>query len=70
MFYNNYKWSLTFKNYESLYYIPVAYVTLYINYTSIKKFHTPSKYQTNSKYWHLFIPMKNTDIKMSMLKQI
>ena len=37
MFYNNYKWSITFKNCESLYCIPVIYITLYIHYTSIKK---------------------------------
>ena len=34
-FYNNFKWSITFKNYESLYYIHVIYITLYSNYTSI-----------------------------------
>ena len=33
--YNNYKWSITFKNCESLYYTPVTYVILYSNYASI-----------------------------------
>ena len=36
IFYNNYTWSITFKNCESLYCIPVTYMILYINYTSIK----------------------------------
>ena len=36
IFYNNYKWSITFKNCESLYFIPVTYNFVY-NYTSIKK---------------------------------
>lgn len=33
---NNYKWTITFKNYESCC-IPETYRTLYINYTSISK---------------------------------
>ena len=37
MFYNNYKCGITFKNCESLYYIPIIYIILYINYTSLKK---------------------------------
>ena len=32
---NNYKWSITFKNYESLYGSLVTYIILCINYTSI-----------------------------------
>ena len=34
---SNYKWSITFKNCESLYWTPVIYIILYINYTLIKK---------------------------------
>ena len=30
-------WSITFKNYESLFCTPVTYIILYRNYTSIKK---------------------------------
>ena len=30
----DYKWSITLKNCESLYYTPVTYIILYINYTS------------------------------------
>ena len=37
MFYNNYKWSINFKNCEPLYCTPVTYVILYSNYTSIQK---------------------------------
>ena len=37
VFYNNYKWSITFKNCESLYCILVTYIILYISYTSVKK---------------------------------
>ena len=37
IFYNTYKWNIAFKNYESLYYTPVAYIILYSNYTSILK---------------------------------
>ena len=33
---NIYKWNITFKNCESLYYTPLTYIILYINYTSIK----------------------------------
>ena len=33
--YNNYKWSIAIKNCESPY--CTTYITLYINYTSIKK---------------------------------
>ena len=33
---NNYKWSITFKHYESQYCIPVTHVILYSKYTSIK----------------------------------
>ena len=33
----NYKWSITSKNYESLYCTSVTYIILYINYTSIIK---------------------------------
>lgn len=36
LFYNNSTWSVIFKNYESLYYIPVLNIILYFNYTSIK----------------------------------
>ena len=32
---NNSKWSITFKNYESLYGSLVPYIILYTNYTSI-----------------------------------
>ena len=32
MLYNSYKWSVTFKNCELLYCIPVTYIVLYINY--------------------------------------
>ena len=35
--FNNYKWNITFKNCKSLYCIPVTYIILYINYTSIRK---------------------------------
>ena len=35
IFHNNYKWSITFKSCESLYYNPVTYIILYINSTSI-----------------------------------
>ena len=31
------KWSMTFKNCESLYCTPITYIILYINYTSVKK---------------------------------
>ena len=31
----NYKWSITLKNCESLYYIPVTHKILYSNYTAI-----------------------------------
>ena len=37
VFYITCKWGITFKNCESLYYIPTAYILLYITYTSIKK---------------------------------
>ena len=37
IFYNNYKWNITFKNCESLYYTPVTYIVLYIKFTSIGK---------------------------------
>ena len=37
IFYNNYKWSITFKNCGSLYCTPITYIILYINYTSITK---------------------------------
>ena len=37
IFYNNYKWSVTFKNCESLCCTPVTYIILYIKYTSIYK---------------------------------
>ena len=37
IFYNNYTWSIIFKNCESLYCIPVLHIILYFNYTSIKK---------------------------------
>ena len=36
IFYSNYKWRITFKYCESLYCTPIAYVILYIKYTSIK----------------------------------
>ena len=36
IFYNKYKWSTTLKNCE-LHCTPVTYITLYINYPSIKK---------------------------------
>ena len=36
MFYHNYKWSINFKNCESLCCVPVTYIILYSNYTSIK----------------------------------
>ena len=36
MFYNNNKWSVTFKNYESLYCISIIYIILYSKYSSIK----------------------------------
>ena len=34
IFYNNYKWSINFKNCESQYRTPLTYIILYINYTS------------------------------------
>ena len=37
IFYDNYKWSITFNNCESLYYTPVTYLILYSDYTSKKK---------------------------------
>ena len=37
MFYNNYKWSVTFENYESLHCTPETNIIFYSNYTSIKK---------------------------------
>ena len=37
IFYNNYKWSISFKNCESLYCTPLTYLILYINYTSFFK---------------------------------
>ena len=37
MFYNSYKWSITFENYESLHCTPETYIIFYSNYTSIKK---------------------------------
>jgi len=37
-FLNHYKWSITFKTYESLYYTPVPYIILHINCTSIHFF--------------------------------
>ena len=50
MFYNNYKWSITFKNCESLYYIPITYNIvhqLYFNYA-----HTVSVfYSGETKAW-------------------
>ena len=33
--YNNYKWNITFKNWESLFCTSDTYIILYINYTSI-----------------------------------
>ena len=36
LLYNNYKWSITFKNCESQYCTPVTYIILHSNYTSIK----------------------------------
>ena len=36
IFYNNYKWSITIKNCESLYCTPITYIILYIGYMSIK----------------------------------
>ena len=36
IFYNNNKWSVTFKNYESLYCISIIYIILYSKYSSIK----------------------------------
>lgn len=59
MFYNNYKWSINFKNYEPLYCTPVTYVILYINDTKVKKRKKKKKeYTGNSKilypeYWNL-----------------
>ena len=41
IFYNNFAWSITFKNYESLCCSPVIDITLYINYIS---FSYQSKY--------------------------
>ena len=35
--YNNFKWSIIYKNIESLCYIPETNIILYISYTSIKK---------------------------------
>ena len=35
--YNDYKWSKTFKNCESLCYTPVTHIILYSNYNSVKK---------------------------------
>ena len=32
---------MTFKNYEALYYIPVTYIVLYSNITSVKKKKNP-----------------------------
>ena len=37
MFYNNYKWSITFKNFELPYCTLVTYIILHINYTLIYK---------------------------------
>ena len=39
---------MTFKNCESLYCIPVSYIILYINYTSIKKLKTSLKRERES----------------------
>ena len=37
MFYNNYKWNITFKNCDPLYCTPITYIILYSNYASIFK---------------------------------
>ena len=37
IFCNSCKWSITFKNYELLYYSLVTYIILYMKYTSAKK---------------------------------
>ena len=37
IFYNNYKWSIPFKNFQSLYGTTEIYIILYITYTSILK---------------------------------
>ena len=37
IFYNNYKWSITFENSESLHCTLVTSAVLHINYTSIKR---------------------------------
>ena len=33
IFYNNYKWSATFKNYDSLYFTSITYIILYATIT-------------------------------------
>ena len=37
IFYNNYKWSIAFKNYVSLSCTPETYIMLYTNYLNFKK---------------------------------
>ena len=37
IYYNDYKWSITFKNCESLCFTPGTYIILCINYTQFKK---------------------------------
>ena len=41
--FNNYKWSITFRSYESLYCTPVTYVNVYNNFTS----------RFDARYWML-----------------
>ena len=45
MFYNNYKWSVTFSGCESLYCTPITYIILFSNTISQKKLWLSSKSQ-------------------------
>lgn len=47
-FYNNYKWNLTLKNCDSLYYTPLTYIILYITDTSIFHILLKIKYMKTS----------------------
>lgn len=49
MFYDNSKWSITFKIVESLYCTPVTYIILYSNYTSTTTTKIPTLIQEERK---------------------
>ena len=62
IFYNNYKWSITFKNCESLYCTLVIYIILYINYTSKKT--TQEKTKTTLRCY--FYPSDSQKFRISI----